>query len=382
MTDSPKATRPVGRAGRIASRVSTLELLFDLVFVFTVSQVAGSIVEHPTVIVAVQAAITVGIVWWMYAAYSWLTNQAAQQTVLSRLLLIAAMATFLVMSLAIADVWGDSGVLFGICYAVVVVIHAGMFIARGGISGMRAMLRVGPLNLLAAISLIASGFVGEPYKWPFLLAPYVCFAISGLIARRVGLPLGPAHFVERHGLVMIIVFGESIVSVGAGLVGRELGPAVVAGAVATVAVVAALWWCYFSGDDDRAVAVMTAASPQRRAALGMSAFYADHLVMIVGLIFLAAGLHGSLVDAFAIASPPFVWFVAVGAAMFVAGEAMFRLALRLGPIGVRLIGVLVVLATAFVGLVAPVIVQLAAVVVVLVVMLVVEAAVRRWRIAG
>ncbi|WP_168203800.1 low temperature requirement protein A [Humibacter ginsenosidimutans] len=361
----------LGRTGHVASRVSTLELLFDLVFVYAVSQVAEAIVEHPTAVVAVQAAITVGVVWWMYDAYSWLTNQAAEQTLVSRLLLLTAMAAFLVMSLALPDAWGRYGLLFGVSYAVVVVIHAGLFIGRGGTSSVRAMLRVGPLNLLAAASLIAAGFVTGPLDWLFWLLPFVFFAISATVARRVGFALGPAHFVERHGAVMIIVFGESIVSVGAGLARHEL-PAAVIGAIATVAVVAALWWCYFSGDDERAVRVMEHASPPRRASLGVTAFYVDHLVMIVGLIYLASGLHGSLVDALAVAPAAFVWFIAAGVAVFLLGEAAYRVTLGLGFAVWRLVGAVLALATGLVGLAAPVIVQLAVIVVVVVLMLMVE----------
>ncbi|NNC12188.1 low temperature requirement protein A [Planctomonas sp. JC2975] len=376
MTAASQGPRAFARTGSIASRVSTLELLFDLVFVYTVSQVAESIVEHPTIVVAVQAAITVGVVWWMYDAYCWLTNQAAEQTVLSRLLLIAAMAAFLVMSLTIGDAWGELGLVFGVCYAVVVVIHAGLFIGRGGASGMRAMLRVGPLNLLAALSLIASGFVEGPLDWVFFLVPFVLFAVSAVIARRVGFALGPEHFVERHGAVMIIVFGESIVSVGAGLAQHELGAAIV-GAVATVAVVASLWWCYFTGDDERAVAVMTDASPQRRAAIGVTAYYVDHLVMIVGLIYLASGLHGALADAFAVAPAPFAWFIAAGVALFLAGDVAYRLTLGLGHVAWRIVAAVLVLSTGLLGLVDPVIVQLAAVVLVVVLALVAERMLRR-----
>jgi low temperature requirement protein LtrA len=371
VTPQTASRGPLHRTGRVASRVSTLELLFDLVFVYAVSQVAEAIVEHPTPVVAVQTAITVGVVWWMYDAYSWLTNQAAEQTSLSRLLLVAAMAAFLVMSLAIGDAWGSLGLLFGVCYAVVVVIHGGLFIGRGGASAVRAMLRVGPLNLLAAASLIVSVFVDGSLDWLFFLLPFLFFGISALVARRVGFALGPAHFVERHGAVMIIVFGESIVSVGAGLAGREIGAAVI-GAVATVAIVASLWWCYFSGDDDRAVAAMTDASPQRRATLGIVAFYLDHLVMIVGLVYLASGLHGALVDALAIAPPAFAWFIAVGVALFLLGEALYRLTLRLGPVRWRVAGAAVALASVAVGLVAPALVQLLVVLLVVVLMLVAE----------
>ncbi|GAB3807388.1 low temperature requirement protein A [Humibacter antri] len=372
MTSQP--SRAPGRINRIASRVSTLELLFDLVFVYAVSQVAQAILAHPTVVVAIQAFITVGVMWWMYDAYSWLTNQAAEQTAFTRVMLIVAMAAFLVMSLSLTDAWGADGVLFGVCYLVVVIIHAGLFIGRGGSSAVRTMLRVGPLNLMAALSLLASGFIVGPLDWVFFLLPYVFFAISALITRRIGLALGPEHFVERHGAVMIIVFGESIVSVGSGLTRHTLDPAVIVGALVTVATIASLWWCYFTGDDERAVLAMEDASPQRRATIGIVAYYLEHLVMIVGLIYLASGLHGALEDAFAVAQPAYVWLISAGVAVYVLGEAAYRRTLRLGPIGWRVAGAAAVLASAVVGYVAPVVVLLVVVLAIVVLMLVAERA--------
>ena len=117
---------------------------------------------------------------------------AAEQTAFTRVMLIVAMAAFLVMSLSLTDAWGADGLLFGVCYTVVVAIHAGLFIGRGGSSAARTMLRVGPLNLLAALSLVASGFVTGPLDWLFFLLPYAFFAISALISRRIGFALGQA----------------------------------------------------------------------------------------------------------------------------------------------------------------------------------------------
>lgn len=318
--------------------MSTIELLFDLVFVFTIGQLTAVIVQNPGAESVLRSAAILAVVWWMYDAFAWLTNQTVPDTVPVRLLLIAAMAAFLVLSLAIPDVFAGSGVLFGVAYLAVVLIHAGLFIARGGRSSARVMLHVGPLNVVAALLLIASGFATGWLEWALFLAPLVLFLISGLLARADPFAIAASHFVERHGLLMIIAFGESIVSVGAGLTASGLSAQVVLGAVATVAIVAALWWCYFSGDDERAEQSLGSLPRRGGTTLALTAYYIAHFVMLFGLVGVAAGLHLALEDAFAPASPAASWLLAGGVAVYLVGDAEYRRELRLGPWAFRLAG--------------------------------------------
>lgn len=353
-----KSSGPVARTVRIASRVSTLELLLDLVFVFTISQVAEIIVAQPTWEAVAQAAVTMALVWWMYDAFVWLTNQSTPDTTLIRLLLIAGMAGFLAMSLAIPDAFGSAGLLFGVSYLVVVLIHAGIFIAHGG-TGARTMLRAGPINLVVSALLIASGFVTGPLDWVFFLLPLPLCFLASTLSTRIGLQVGAAHFVERHGLLMIIAFGESIVSVSAGLTAHEGQLQLALSAVATVAIVAALWWCYFTGDNVRAERAFGLTKTRERTTLTLTAFFVCHLVMILGLVGLAAGLRLSLPHAFEPASTAAAWLIAGGVAVYLVGHAEYRRELDLGPWHWRLIGAVICLACGFVGPRIPVLEQLA-----------------------
>ncbi len=181
--------------------MSTIELLFDLVFVFTIGQLTAMIVNDPGVESVLRSAAILAVVWWMYDAFAWLTNQAVPDTAAVRLLLIAAMAAFLVLSLAIPDVFTGLGILFGAAYLAVVVIHAGLFIARGGRESVRVMLHVGPLNVVAALLIIASGFATGWLEWALFLAPLVLFLVSGLVARADPFAISASHFVERHGVL-------------------------------------------------------------------------------------------------------------------------------------------------------------------------------------
>ncbi|MFH8250479.1 low temperature requirement protein A [Microbacterium sp. B2969] len=368
----PAPAGPQTRVARVASRVSTIELLFDLVFVFTMSRVAEIVVHRPDAAGVAQGALVLALVWWMYDAFAWLTNQAAPDSTGYRIALIGAMAAFLVMSLAIPDAFGSTGVLFGVSYIVVAVIHAALFIALGGAAAGRRMIVVGTSNVLVGVLLVVSGFVEGPLDWVLFTVPLLLFLASALLSARGGFDPGASHMVERHGLLMIIAFGESIVSVGVGATEHEIGASLLVGTVLAVALVSALWWCYFDGDDTRAEARMNAVAPARRTGVALLAFYLEHLAMIFGLLLLAAGLHGLFVDPFAPLEPADAWLIGGGVALYLAGDAAYRGTLDLGPVATRLVAAPLAAATAWVGIAVAGAWQPAALLAVVVAVLVVE----------
>src|SRR5690242_20247645 len=152
-----------------AIRVSTLELFFDLVFVFTITQLTGILAEHLDLTNLVNVLLLLGVIWWMYSGYAWLTNAVAPNSTLRRTLLLTGMAGFLVMALAIPHAFGADGWIFGIGYLVVNVVHTLLFRTAG--PGARQALRVlGPLNILAALLVLSGGLVIEPWRHLLWLA--------------------------------------------------------------------------------------------------------------------------------------------------------------------------------------------------------------------
>ncbi|GAA4846611.1 low temperature requirement protein A [Luteimicrobium xylanilyticum] len=342
---------PVARAvgpGRAASRVSTLELLLDLVFVFTVSQVAHVVAEDPAWPTIGRVVLVMVAVWWMYDAFAWLTNQAVPDTAAVRLLLIGAMAGFLVLSVGLPDALEPGGVPFALAFMVVAALHGGLYLARGGPGTAGVLLRVAPLNVLIGVPFLLAALLGEGHdaaRWALALVPVVLILVAASIARRSPFDLTASHFVERHGLLVIIALGESVVSVGADVGEHGLGGRAVVAIVLTVAVIGSLWWCYFSGDDARAERSFGAASPLRRTSVALHAFYVDHLLMLLGLIGLGAGLHLASGEPFEAPDTAAAWLVAGGAAAFLLGDADYRRTLRLGPWGWRLVAAAVSVAT-------------------------------------
>ncbi|KQV06964.1 low temperature requirement protein A [Leifsonia sp. Root112D2] len=354
------------RLERAAERVSPVELLFDLVFVFTITQVT-EVVVHPGGWVGVgQAALTLAIVYWMYDGFAWLTNQAGGSGTVLRLGLVVAMIAFLLLAVAIPQALGERALLFGVAYLVIVLLHSGLFGAAATRQASRAILRVMPFNVGGALVLVAAAFVPEPWRWAMFLLAVAVFLSSTFWHASRGFDVGGSHFVERHGLLMIIAFGEAIVSVGVGAAGVGVSADVIVAIVLCVGVVAAMWWCYFSGDADRADETMTTAATRRRSTLALTAFGFDHVVMIFGLVLFAAGVRLSIDDVFATATPQVAWLLASGVGLYLLGDARYRQELALGPALWRYVGAVACALTGLLASVVPVAVQLGVLLVLLI----------------
>jgi low temperature requirement protein LtrA len=356
----------------VAQRASTVELLLDLVFVFTITRVTDIIAEDHSWAGIGRAALTLIVVWWMYDAFVWLGNQTDASRVATRLGFVAAMVAFLLIAVAIPRVFDGSGLLFGYAYLAVVIIHTVMFVWFGRSDGGRPILRVVPTNVGGAVLLIVAGYVGDPADWILFCAALVLFVIGSFSGGPTGFDLGSSHFVERHGLLMIIAFGETIVAIGVNAGHREIDASVILGTILSVAIVAGFWWLYFSGDDERADERFKATDLRRRALLALTAFGFDHYAMIFGVVLFSAGVSIATGPVVALASPVAVWLLAAGVALYLLGDARFRQELDLGPSLLRYLGAVVCVGAGALGLVAAVGWELVALLAILVVILVAE----------
>ncbi|MEV6306842.1 low temperature requirement protein A [Actinoplanes sp. NPDC051861] len=341
-------------------RVSTLELFFDLVFVFTVTQLADTLADDLTLRGVGDVVLILLVVWWMYSGYAWLTNAVAPTNTTRRTLLLAGMAGFLVMALAIPEAFGEYGWIFGASYLVVNVVHSVLFL-QAGPGAVRMMRTLGPLNLFAAALVLAGGFLPEPWRhlcW--IAAPLVQIAGGYLHAIEMH-SITAGHFVERHSLVMIIAIGESIIAIGLGFRDVHLDGGAILVAVLGLCIAYYLWWCYFAGDDKRSEEVLAnAADPRRRSRLALNAWGYAHVPMLLGIVVSAVGIKKTVGHAF----EPLHWGPALalggGVAVYLLGHAVFLRLLRLPGIVFRVTAAVGVLATVPLGHVLAV-AQLAAV---------------------
>jgi len=308
--------------------VTPLELFFDLVFVFALTQVTGFLADHLTWVGMIQGAALLVVLWWAWAGYVWLTNAVpAEEVIPVRVVILVAMAAMLVASLAVPDAFGEYGVLFGLAYFLVRILHVALFVlALGNTPEVRqAMLRLTPGFLIAPALLIPAGLL-DGFAQGALWAVALAIDLSVSLVRGVsGFRVRAGHFAERFGLIVIIALGESIVAIGVGASGLALGTGIVLAAVLGVALAAALWWAYF----DLVVLVgerrLSAAKGEERARLARDAYPYLHLPMVAGIIFVALGVKQTLAHV----GDPLGTVPAValcgGVALYLLGHNAFRL---------------------------------------------------------
>jgi low temperature requirement protein LtrA len=355
-------------------RVSTLELFFDLVFVFTITQLTSVLAHHPDAGGLIRVLLLLVVIWWMYGGYAWLTNLVAPDRFSYQLLLLGGMAAFFVLSLAVPSAFSGGGTAFGIAYLVAVSIHAGLFTRSQRGASATAILRVAPLNLAAAIAILAAGVAGGPARWVLWGVATAVILLPSLRAADPRFELAPRHFVERHGLVVIVALGESVVAAGIGARGHELTVGLTLAALLGLALSACLWWTSFGRDEDaRALAAMVRASRAQRARLALLAFYHWYLLMLLGIIAAASSLQRAIGRPYAGLSTAHALALGGGVACFMAGNALFRRTLGIGSQRWRLLAGVLALASVPIGHAASAVAQLGTLVAALLVSLAAEA---------
>jgi len=306
-------------------RVAPLELFFDLVFVFALTQVTALMSEDPSWTALGQGMLVLAALWWAWGAYAWLTNYIAAEEDRERLLMLAVMGAFLIAALAVPRAFGDDALVFALAYAVARWLHIFIFAeANDDVDASQAIRRLARTAVPAPALLIAAAFLdgtAQALVWVVALAtdfagPYV-FGVSGF---RVS----PGHFAERFALIVIIALGESIVAIGTGLEG-ELDLGTIAAALLGLVVAFALWWAYFD-----VVAIVSErrfrdSRGEHRLRIARDSYSYIHLPMIAGIVLVALGVKKTLahVDEPLDTIPAVALFG--GIACYYAGHLGFRL---------------------------------------------------------
>jgi low temperature requirement protein LtrA len=281
----------MAREATVEQRVTPLELFFDLVFVFALTQVTGLLADDPSWTGLGRGLLMLAALWWAWAAYAWLTNTIDPDETVARLTVFAAMAAMLVASLAVPGAFGGEGAVFAVAYFVVRAMHIALY-ARGTRDDpdvLRAVLRMTPTSFAGPGLIVAGAFLDSPGQELVWGAALLIDYLGVLIGRGAGWRVSPGHFAERHGLVVIIAIGESIVSVGAGA-GTDLDGGIVVAGLFGVAVAAAIWWQYFDVVAVVAERKLTELTGVARAAQARDSYSYLHLPMVAGIVLFAFGV--------------------------------------------------------------------------------------------
>jgi low temperature requirement protein LtrA len=306
---------------RDEERVTALELFFDLVFVLAITQCTALMADEPTWAGLGKGLLVLAVLWWAWVGYAWLTSVLDPEEGAVRVVMFVAMAGLLIAALCVPQAFGDLGLTFALAYGVVRAAHIGLFvIASRDDPGLRRSV-VG-LGLGTAVGVgvlvVASFFDGWVQGLIWVLA-IVLDVAEPLLFGSEGWELLPEHFAERHGLIIIIALGESIVAIGVGAAGDVDGGIIVTSCLG-IAVAAALWWLYF--DVVSVVASHHLASlPVGRVQneLARDSYSILHFPMVAGIVLLALGLKKTLEH---VDEP----LATVPAAALVGGMALYLLA--------------------------------------------------------
>jgi low temperature requirement protein LtrA len=290
MTDSD-----IDGAELTEARVSTFELFFDLVFVFAFTRITGKLADDATWAGLGRAVMVFVILWWAWGAYAWLTNAVPTDERPARLVVLAAMAAMLVVALAVPTTFDGDGVVFGVGYLLVMALHAVLFCL--GVDDpatiRRNMVPIGSINALGAVLLIVAGLAEGTVQALLWVAAIAITYAGPFITGVAGLTARPGHFVERHGLIVIIALGESIVAIGAVEIGDVDGTLMTA-ALVTIALASGLWWTYFDEETALAEQALHEADVSERSRLARDVFSYLHIPIVLGVVLTAVGIKQTL----------------------------------------------------------------------------------------
>jgi low temperature requirement protein LtrA len=340
-------------------RVSTLELFFDLVFVFTLTQLTAILVHHPDGESLAQVVLMLAAIWWMYGAFAWLTNAVPPNRTSLRLPLFGGMLAFFAISLTIPTAFTEDGVIFACAYLVVIAVHTVLYMqsATWTVAGVWSFAR---MNIVAGALILAGAIIGgtgEYVLWALAIPIFV--VVPALVPDEAGW-IRPGHFVERHGLLVMVALGESVVAVGIGASDIDVSWQMLAVATLGLTLSAALWWVYFLGDEDEAEGALRRMTPTRREFYATNvAFYWAHLLMLLGIVCIAAGLEHAIGHPFDSLSFARALELGGGTALFLGGHALFRAVLGLPFKPWRALALVLALATIALGTAASALVQVA-----------------------
>ena len=291
--------RPQVRQGTEEAVVTPLELFFDLVFVFVLTQVTAYMAHELSWHGVLRGVLVVILLWWAWTGYAWLANLVSAEQPQIKVVMFVSMAAMFLMALCIPEAFDDApGGIFGpivlaLCYLLFRIMHLLLFwLVSADDPGLRGqLLRFTPAVIGGtAMLLIASQFRGwtQTLLWVGALAvDYLGTALGGASGWR--LP-APGHFAERHGLIIIVALGESIVAIGVGVAERPISYAIIVASVLGLALASAMWWAYFDVSALQGEHALNTEPIETRPRLARNAFSYAHLPLVISIVLVALGL--------------------------------------------------------------------------------------------
>jgi low temperature requirement protein LtrA len=319
--------RGVAAVLREGDKVSPLELFFDLVFVLAITQCTALMADDPTWEGVGRGLIVLGVLWWAWVGYAWLTSVVDPEEGIVRLAIFAAMAGLLVVALCVPDAFGDLGLTFAIAYGLV---RVGQLVLLG-VAGrddptLRHSVWIGlvPSTAVGVALLVAASQVEGDAQLALWGAALALDMLGPYLFGSEGWKLVPHHFAERHGLILIIALGESIVAIG---VGSEAGvdAGVIVAAVLGTALASTMWWAYFDVVALVAERRLTAAEVgKEQNELARDSYSLLHFPMVAGVVLIALGMKKTIAHVDDPLRPEIAFALVGGVALYLLAHVAFR----------------------------------------------------------
>jgi len=323
------AAEAAGRQPSEPRRTAPVELLWDLVFVFAITQVSTLLRSDLSWAGFGRAMLVLALVWWAWSAYVWVTNAQDRDSPVLRAALLAAGGVIFIAGLAVPHAYGGEGVLFALAYVVVRLGHLALYadVSRRGNASLAAILSFGAWTCVGMALLIAGSLMHDGWRvglWT--AAALIDYAGPAWLTRERlrGLQqVAVEHFAERYGLFVIICLGESVVAIGVGAQEHELDAEIVVGVALALIITGELWWAYFTRFANTAQErLRTVADPVLVAA---DAYSYIHLLIVAGIIVFAVGAREAVADVSGDLADPARLALCGGIALWLLGGVAFRL---------------------------------------------------------
>jgi low temperature requirement protein LtrA len=311
------------RAG--SSSEGNLELFFDLVFTFAMSQVTQLMLHDMSARGFGRAGLALLAVWWAWVGYTWLINTFDTANVWHEAVVIAAMAAMLVAAAALPTAFTSGALVFAIALLAVRLIHVAKFVAHSSNDDAdlrRSIRRIAPAFVAAPACIVAAAFVESPGRELLWVAAAVIDYGAPAVLGLGGFRVSPSYFVSRHGSIIIIALGEAIVELGGGAKNLHQLNVIVA-LVLGVAIMATFWWTYF-GLTGGAEKRLEQATGTERAHLARDAYSYLHLPLVAGIMLFAVGAHAAVAHTATPLSLLPAIALAGGMALFYLGDVAYR----------------------------------------------------------
>ena len=317
------------------ARVGFVELFFDLIFVFAITQLSHALLEHLTWLGVLQATMLLGALWWAWIDTSWITNWLDPERPLVRLMLFLLMGAGLVMSTSLPEAFGDKGLVFA-CAFVFIQVGRGLFTlwaVRNDEVLRRNFQRICVWAVAGAVLWIAGGLMdGQTRLTLWLIAVVAEFAAPALYFWVPGLgrshtadwAVEGGHLAERVGLFIIICLGESVLVTGAAFAGLEWTAPVVAAFASAFVSTLAMWWIWFSKAHDAASEAIAGSDDTGR--MARSAYTYAPILVVAGIVVTAVGDEMSLSHPRGVIDFPMAAVLIGGPMLFLIGAQAFKYA--------------------------------------------------------